>query len=185
MVFHFGQQCFHAGCCLHRVAAGELVDRHDRARFPVQPSDHAVVLRAQLGARDVLHADDAAIRHFPQHDVAELFGRGEPALRAHRIGVLLPLRNGCAADSTGGIHGILRLDRREDFRHCDAELCKLVGLHPQAHCILARAENLHVADSRDAGELIIQIDVGVVGEELRVVGAVRRIQTDNHERCGD
>ena len=57
---------------------------------------------------------------------------------------------------------------RDDLRDGDAELRQLVGLDPQAHGVLARAENLHAADARHARELIVEIDVGVVGQELRV-----------------
>ena len=76
------------------------------------------------------------------------------------------------------------LDRADDLRHRDAELGQLIGLDPQPHRILAGAEYLHAADARHARELVVEIDVGVVGQKLRVVSAVRRIQADQHQRRG-
>ena len=95
-----------------------------------------------------------------------------------------PLGAGSPPDLARGIHGVLRLNGADDFRNGDAELRQLVGLHPQAHGVLARAEDLNVADARHARELIVEIDVGVVGQELGVVRAVRRIQGDQHQRRG-
>ena len=112
-------------------------------------------------------------------------GEVQPALGAHRIGVFLALGNRRAAHLSGRIHGVLRLKRIDNLRDGDAELGQLIRLHPQAHGVLAGAEYLHVADAGDARQLIVQIDVGVVGQKLRVVGAVRRIEADHHQRRGD
>ena len=36
------------------------------------------------------------------------------------------------------------------------------GAYPDAHCVLA-AEHLHARNAFDAGELVLQVDDGVVG----------------------
>ena len=59
-----------------------------------------------------------------------------------------PFGDRLAADLAGGVDGVLRLDRGDDLRNGDAELRQLVGLHPEAHGVLAGAENLHAADAR-------------------------------------
>ena len=82
------------------------------------------------------------------------------------------MRSRRAAHLARRIHGVLRLNRGDDLGHRDAELGKLIRLHPQAHGVLARAEHLHVADAGHARQLIVQVDVGIVGQELAVVGAV-------------
>ena len=133
----------------------------------VQVADDGVVLRAQFDPRDVLDAHDPAVRSRANDDLLELLGRRQPALRPHRVTEFLPLRRGLAADLTGRIHGVLRLNRRDDFGHGDRQLRQLVRLHPQPHRVLARAEDLNAADAGNAGQLIVEVDVGVVRQELR------------------
>ena len=58
----------------------------------------------------------------------------------------------------------------------------MVGLDPEAHGVLASAENLHGADAVETRDLVTEINVGEVGEELGVVGAIRGIKSDEHER---
>ena len=73
-------------------------------------------------------------------------GRDQPALRAHRVGELLPLRHRLAADLSGRVDLVLFLDGRDDLGDGDAEFGELVRLHPDAHGVLARAEHLDAAD---------------------------------------
>ena len=110
----------------------------------------------------------------------EFLGRDQPALRAHRVGELLARGSGLAADLAGRVHGVLLLDGVDDFRNRDPQLRQLVGLYPDAHRILARAEHRTRPDAghaQSAGHSMI--DVGVVGQKMRVVGAVRRIQRNS------
>ena len=132
---------------MDRIGAGQLVDRDDRGGLAIQAADNAVVLRAQLDARDVFHANYSAIRGFPHNDVSELLRRSQAALSQHGIGELLVPRSRLAANLTGRVHGVLRLDGVDDVRDRDAQLRQLVGLHPKPHGILPRAENLRLADA--------------------------------------
>ncbi len=100
----------------------------------------------------------------------------------HGIGELLVRRSRLASDLTCRVDCVLRLDRVGNVRDGDAELCQLVRLHPQPHGILARAEDLGLADAVQARDWIIEVDVGVVGQIVRIVRAMRRIQGDQHER---
>ncbi len=61
-------------------------------------------------------------------------------------------------------------------RDGDAELGQGVGLHPDADRILARAEDRDPGDAGHAQELVVQIDVGIIGEESCVVGALRGVE---------
>ena len=93
-------------------------------------------------------------------------GRDQAALGAYRVGELLAARNGLAADLTRRVYVILRLNGGDDFSGGDAELRQFVRLHPYAHRILS-AEGLHARHALYAGKLILQVDDGVVGEEVR------------------
>ena len=136
------------------VARGEVVD-----------------LGAELDACDVAKMKDGAVGVRAQDDVAELLRRDETALRANGVGKLLAIGDGLAADLTGGVDVVLRGEGVDDVCGGDAELRHLVGLNPDADGVLA-AEDLNAADAFDAGDLILQVDDGVVGEEVRAVFAV-------------
>ena len=84
-------------------------------------------------------------------------------------------RSRLSSDLTCGVDCVLRLDRVGNVCNGDAKLCQLVRLHPQPHGILARSEDLGLADAVRARDRIIQVDVGVVRQIVRIVRAVRRI----------
>ena len=142
----------------------------------IQATDHAVVLCAQFNAGHVFHPDDATIRRFADDDVAKLFRRFQASLSKHGIGELLVFWSRFTSDLTCGVDCVLRLDRVGNVRNGDAQLCQLVRLHPQPHGILARAEDLGLADAIQARDRIIEVDVGIVRQIVRIVRTMRRIQ---------
>ncbi len=133
---------------------------------------NAVVLRAQFDASHVFDADNPGFRGFAQNDLFELFRRSQAALRANRVSEGLAFGNRLAAHLPGGIDGVLGLNGADNFRDRHLQLGQLIGLHPEAHGVLAGAEDLNGADALHAGERVVQVDVGVVGQELRVIGAI-------------
>ena len=58
---------------------------------------------------------DGAVGVGADDDVAELLGRHQAALRAHRVGELLAGGCGLAADLAGGIDVVLGLDGADDL----------------------------------------------------------------------
>ena len=89
-----------------------------------------------------------------------------------------------AAHLTGRVHRVLRLDGVGNVGDGDAQLRQLIGLHPQPHRILADAEDLGLAHAVQARDRVLEVDVGIVGQEVRIVSAMRRIQGDQHQRSG-
>ena len=146
----------------------------ERGSHPAGPAPPGLRAR-QLDSSHVFHPNGPAIRRLAHDDVAELFRRSQAALRQHRVSKLLVAGSGLAAHLAGRIHGVLRLDGVGHLRDRDAELRQLVGLHPEPHRVLSRAEYLHLPDAGQARDGIVQMDVGIVRQELRVVRAVRRI----------
>ena len=164
------------------VRAGRLKDRNDAGGLAVQPADLLVGEAPELDPRNVLQAHDRAVRVGTDDDLAELLRRLEPPLRPHRIGQLLPLRGGLGADLAGGIHGALLLDGLVDVGHGYPEIGEQVRLDPDAHRVVAGAEDQDLADARNAVERVVDVDRGVVGQKERVVGVLRRIEGDQHQR---
>ena len=87
---------------LELVRARQEVDGQRPRRLAVQPAERVVVLRAELRAAHVLDPDLGGGRGAPDDDVLELLGRDEAAGRGHRVGELLVLGRGRAADRPAG-----------------------------------------------------------------------------------
>src|SRR4029077_9795511 len=102
-------------------------------------------------------------------------------LSKYRVSKFLPGRSRLAAYLTRRIHRVLCLDGFQNVRHSDSELRQPVRINPEPHRVLSRAKDLRLPDTGQARERIAEVDVGVVRQELRVVRALWRIQTDEHE----
>ena len=161
-----------------------MIHRDYRAGFAVEPANNRIILRSQFHARHILQPHDAAIRRFAHDDLPEIFRRRAPPARADRIRVFLTVRRRLAADLTRRIHGVLSLDGADDLGHGDAELGQLIGLDPKPHRILTGAKYLDAADARHSRQLIVKVDVGVIGKEFAIEDAIRRIEAEQHQRCG-
>src|SRR5581483_5672278 len=161
---------------IHSVGPRKLIDRDDRAWFSVEPARDRVILRSQIHSRDIAQVHDPAIRRLAHDDVAEFFGRCQAPLRPHRVRIFLAFRRRSPAHLARGVHRVLGLDGGNDLRYRNAQFRELIRLHPKAHRILAGAEHLHIADAGDARQLIVEVYVRVVGQELRIVGSLGRIE---------
>ena len=114
-VSHVGRKLF--GYALHqrlhtlgrlqRIGAGELVKRKDSGLLAVKTPAPRVGLRAELDARDILHAQQRAIRVGADDHLFELLDTRQAAGCARGVGKLLPGWRGIAADLSGRIHRVL------------------------------------------------------------------------------
>ena len=115
-------------------------------------------------------------------DVAELGGIAQPP---DRIDLHFEGRAGRRrrlADLAGGDLDVLLGDRVLDVDRGDAERGELVGIEPDAHRVAALAEDLHVADARQALERVDHLQIGVIAQRHRIDRAVRRGEIDDqHE----
>jgi len=167
---------------LQRIGTRHLVEGDEGSRLAVEPALLAIVLGAKFDAGNIADAHDRAVWVGAQHDAAELLGALQATLRAHRVGELLAPRNRLGTNRSGRIDGVLRIDGVDDLRDRDVQLGQLVGLDPQPHRILAGTEDGDAGDSLDPRHLVIDIDIGIVGEEDVVVGAVRRVEREHDQR---
>jgi hypothetical protein len=150
-----------------------LVRRNEGSGFAVQPAHDVVGLRAKLYTRDIFYADDAAAGRFADDDFSELFRRCHAALRPHGIREGLSLRDRLAAHLARRVDAVLRLNGGDNFGNGDGQFCEPVGLHPQAHGVLAGAKNLDAPDAVGTIDLVGEIDVRVIGQKARIVSALR------------
>jgi hypothetical protein len=91
-------------------------------------------------------------------------------------------RHGPRPHLASGIDRALLLNRSRQLRHGDPHRGEAIGFHPDAHRVVARSEDAHLAHTRDAIERVDDVDVRVVGEEERVVRLLRREQRDDQHR---
>ena len=184
VLLHLRHQLLDACGRFDRIGAGQLVNGEYRGGLTIQAAFKVVSLRAQFDPGDVFHSDDSAIWSFTNDDVSKLFRGRQPPLSEKGVRKLLVCRSGLAAHLTSRIHRVLRLDGVGDVRDRDAQFGQLVRLYPQPHGILPRAENLRLADTVQPCDGIIEVDVRIVGQERRIVSAVRRGYGDQHKRRG-
>jgi len=78
----------------------------------------------------------------------------------------------------------LRLDGVDDFGDGDVELGELIGLHPEAHGVLTPAKHLDAGNAGDPRHLVVDVDVGIIGEKDVVIGDVGRKEREHDEGRG-
>ena len=183
--FEEGHLLPHAVRDLQRVRAGRLEDRDRAAGLAVDAADLLVVQRPELDSGDVAQPDHRAVRVRADRNRPELRLGLKPPLRANGVGHVLTGRGRVGADLARRIHGALLLDRVPHVRHGQPEPGEQVRLDPYPHRVVAGAEDARLADAGHAIERVEDVDVGVVGQEQRVVGLVRRQQRhDQHRQAG-
>ena len=167
---------------VERVGAGNLEHGNDGRRCAVVAADGVVEHRPQLEARDVLEADLGAIRVGPHDDVRELLLVEQAPLRADRIGVLGAGGCGRPANLTGRRQLVLLGDGVRDIGDRDAKPADDVRTQPDAHRVVAAAEQVDLPHALDAGDGVVDVDGRVVREKRAVVRAVRRLDGDDEQR---
>ena len=89
------------------------------------------------------------------------------------VGELGALRGRGAADLAGREQHVLLLHGVGEVGHREPERLQPVGAHPDAHGVVGAAEEDDVADAGDALQLVVDVDDGVVRQEVVVEGARR------------
>ena len=153
----------------------------------VQGGGLRVLLGPELDARHVAHADETRRRaHFiPGHrlheDRAKLLRRREPAQGVERELHVLAAGGRLPADRTGRDLHVLVADRINHLLGRQVERREPFGVEPDAHAVVALAEQADVANAFDSGQLILDVDRRVVAQVEVVVSAFGRDEVDAQE----
>ena len=107
-------------------------------------------------------------------DVLELAALAQAAGGAHADLVGLPVARRRIADAAGGDVDVLLAQRVDDVAGRELARGQADRIEPDAHRVLALAEDLHVGDAGHALQRVLDVDVDVVRDEQRVVLAPRR-----------
>src|SRR5262249_30003872 len=150
-------------------------DRQAGGDLAVELEVLVLVAGAQLGAGHVPEIRDLALRAGLKNDVGELFRLDEPAERAEGVLKILPARHGRLADLAGGDLHVLLAQNADDVGGGQVARGELVGVEPDAHAVVAAAEDEDIADAVEAGEAVEELDGGVVAQvqlvEVGLAGA--------------
>ena len=96
----------------------------------------------------------------------------------------MPGRLGDAPIDAGSGLDVLLADGIGDVAGGKAMLGRLLRIDPDAHRIIARTEDLHLADAIDARQAVLDVKHAVVAQIGDVVAVVRRDQVDDHHQVG-
>ena len=133
-----------------RIRAGALGDEQRDRGLAQHEAVGGIVQRAQFDPRHIAQAHDAAVGTGLDHDVLELRRILQTAGES-QVGLERAIGDRGAGDLPAGDLQVLRADCRDDVARRHAQVLDLVRVEPDPHRIIARAEDLDVADAVAAG----------------------------------
>ena len=166
---------------LNGVGAGKLINDQHGCRDAVFAAEAGVALAGKLRARDVLHPQDRAVRQRADDHVVEFDAFRQAALDVDGVLELRARFGGRLSDLSGGRHKVLFVDDVGEIGSGQPEFRQLVGANPEAHGVVALADDHRGADAGGTRDGVHEIDRGEVGKERLVEGAVRRIDRDRQQ----
>ncbi|MNZ77189.1 hypothetical protein D3C78_957180 [compost metagenome] len=169
---------------LDGVGTGALEDRNSHRWLVVQQRTQGVLAGAELDPGDVLQASDFAIGTGADDDVLELFLVDQAALGVDRQLEACGAGGGRGTQLARGNLAVLFADGRDHVTGGQVARSGLVRVEPHPQRVVAHAEQLHITDTAQARQLILDVEQGVVGQVEHVVAFVRRGQVHHHRQVG-
>ena len=169
---------------LEGIGVAELLDAETDGGNAVEGEGAGVGVGTQFGAADVLDLHDAG-GGVLDDDVVELLRGGEAAddIDGDLEGLLRI--GGRLAELAGGNFDVLLAQRADDVGGGELAGGELDRVEPDAHGVLADAEDDDIADALDALEGVLDVDVEVIAhEEVAVLRRGRRRCRRRRRNCG-
>ena len=166
------------------VGPRALEDTHRDRHALIEIAITVVVGGAELHARNVADAHDAAVAIGLDDDPAEFRGVGQAPLRLDVELEGAGLRHRRLIDHAGGDLHVLPAQRVDDIARREIADRELLRIKPDAHGIIAGTKDRHIAHAIDAGKHVLHMQRGVVGNVKEVARVVRRTQMDHHHEIG-
>src|SRR5215216_468307 len=158
---------------LQLISARQEIDRHCTAGFTVEPAERVVILRTELGSSHVLDPDNGSGARLTNDDVFEFFRCDQTAGRAESFSELLILWCRRSANFSRGSLKVLFFDRANNVGRREPQLGEAIRFDPDAHAVVSAAKEIDLRNTRNAKDLIAQIDAGVVDQKVCVVSIFR------------
>ena len=179
LAFEHGEFLLHLVRHVERIGARRLVDRQSRRRLAVEREDLAVGLRSELDPSHVTKPRDLAGAAGLDDHPRELGRVAEPAGDVEGVLERLAARRRWRADLARRHLRALLPQRLDHVLGHEPARLHFVRIEPNAHRILPGAEHDDVAHAGQPGDLVLELDGGVVGEVKAVVAPVGRRQRDD------
>ncbi|MNH02936.1 hypothetical protein D3C79_621840 [compost metagenome] len=169
---------------LQCVGAGQLVDQQRRGLFVVHQGAQRILPGGQFDPCHVAQAGDAAIRGGAHDHLTKRFFGIETPAGIDRDLVVHSGRRRRGADHPGGGIDVLLTQGLDHIARCQVTRRELARIEPDAHGVVAGTGHLHLADTVDAGEPVLDVEQGIVAQVLHVVALVGRAQVHHHGQVG-
>ena len=166
------------------VRPRRLEDTNPDRVFIVQLGTQGIAPGAHFNPRHVAQADDRTILRCFQDNIAKLFFGMQAPLGVNGDQEVALFRQRLGAKLTGRDLYVLLLHRRDHVRGGQPARRHFIRVQPDAHRVLAGAENLDLADAGQARQLILHLQRGVVAHIQRVVLTVWRKQMHHQRQRG-
>ena len=169
---------------LEGVRARRLKDRKRHGGFVVQQRAQRIAGCAQFEAGNVLEQRFFPIGSGLDDDLAELLGGNQAALGVDLEFEIDGPADRLLADRPGGDLHVLFPDGVDHVSGREVSGGDLVGIEPDAHSVIARAEHLDITGAGDARQNVLDLQGGEVAEINFVVATVGREQVDHQREVG-
>ena len=166
-----------------RVRSGPLRHHHCDGRLAQEEAAGGVGQRTELDAGNVAQPHGTAVGAGLHHDVLELPDIFEAASE-DEVRLECAIGNRRLRDLSARDLQVLRADRCQHLARCQTDIGDPVGIEPQPHRVVARAEHLDVADAVEPQKLIADLQRRVVGDVELIERVVGRQHEHDHQDVG-
>ena len=177
----FLHTCFHAFRYIERIRARQLIDSNTSRRFTLQTGNHIVFLTSQLDASHILQSKNTPTVFYPKNDFTELIGRGQSPFYIQGIlkSVISRTAERLSNIPCRNLH-VLCLNSRIHLVGTKVTDTHRLGVQPDTHGVIACSHDIDRSHSRYTGELVHQVQVGIIGQIQSVVDTIPT-QSQHHD----
>src|SRR5208283_5738633 len=144
---------------VERIGGGQLSYANADAVVAVEAKAIAVILCAQFRVADIDEPNQRAVAARLEDDVVELLRIGQSPDGPHADLKHLVVSGGLRSNLPGSDLDVLLRKGGDDVRRCQTSGSQPRRIEPQAHGVLALAEDLHVGDALHSLQRVLDINV--------------------------
>src|SRR5262249_45163599 len=175
LLFEFFHFCQYALLRIERVGIGHLENGQEDSLAAVHARGDVLVFRPELHTRYILETDDASILSTFQDNVLKLLWIGEPAQGVECDLRFLVPADRFLANGAGGKRCILFAQGVNDVGSGQLAHRQPIGIDPDAHAVVALAEEEDIADPGNSRNLVANLHEREVAEVKLIVTAIGRV----------
>ncbi len=184
LFLEFGHLCPHLVGHVDGIGAGALEDRQGYRWLVVEQRTQRVLTGTQFDPGNVLEAGDLTIVCRTNDDIFELFLGYQATLGVHRHLEAGGVGRRWRAQLAGSDLTVLFANGIDHIGGSEVARRGLVRVQPHTQRVFAHAEQLHVTDTVEPRQFVLDVQGGVVGQVKHVVALIGRGQVHHHGQVG-